>query len=374
MITAALDAAAVAEQAFVLGYPLVLTRAHDRRGPRSISSCCAATPPTRCGSRRGWISPPNRSCSPCPTPAAATTRCGCGCLERGVLLGRRPHDRRRSRGPSACSARQPRRRLGSGVTPVASPTRMVHLAGCVEAVAEREDALLDWARERFVAQPAQPLARPAPRRRATARSTPSDRSPVDEVERMDARTFFSETAAARARQPAGPDGRAAARPAARDHGHARALSGAGARPATRTGGASGPRPAAAGAASGRGRSATAGRRGPRAPRRRRAGGPRRRPGRGGAERRLDADADGRPLSGSAAICCASPRTGAAGPRLLVADDARRRRGRRAFDRRPARPGARPDGSLPIHIQHASRRARAPVELAAGPGRPTSASS
>ena len=83
-------------------------------------------------------------------------------------------------------------RLGSGLTPVASPTRIVHLAGCVEAVSEREDALLDWARERFVLSPLSHWRGLAPQRRARVAARPSDRSPVDEVERMDARTFFSE--------------------------------------------------------------------------------------------------------------------------------------------------------------------------------------
>ena len=68
----------------------------------------------------------------------------------------------------------------------------MHLAGCVEAVAERDDAVLDWARERFSLSPLSHWRGVRPRRRATAAPAPSDRSPVDEVERMDAHAFFAE--------------------------------------------------------------------------------------------------------------------------------------------------------------------------------------
>ena len=135
--------------------------------------------------------------------------------------------------------RQPRRQARERVDPVASPTRMVHLAGCVEAVSERDDALLDWARERFSLSPLSHWRGLRPQRRATAAAPPSDRSPVDEVERMDARTFFSELLRLVRDNPPDLDGRLLLDRLREIAAEPELLPGVGARPATGTGGGPG---------------------------------------------------------------------------------------------------------------------------------------
>ena len=94
-------------------------------------------------------------------------------------------------------------RLPSGLTPVASPTRIVHVAGFLEAVGERGDETLLWARETFTLGPLSRGHRPP-----HAVPVPSDMPPVEQVERMDAHAFFSEVLRLAADNPPDLAGRA----------------------------------------------------------------------------------------------------------------------------------------------------------------------
>ena len=245
MITAALDVAAVAEQAFVLGYPLVLTQRTMARAPVNQLVLCRDTPDTLRLS--AWL---DLAAEPLVLSVPDTSGRYYALWMRDAFntvfssigartTGTEPRDFG-VLGPDSHAVR-----LGSGLTTVASPTRLVHLAGCVEAVAERDDAVLDWARERFSLSPLSHWRGVRPRRRAAAAPRRSDRSPVDEVERMDARAFFAELLRLARGQPAG-----SRRPPARSTGCARS------RPCPSTtrrwsaacdvdGRPSGPRPAAA---------------------------------------------------------------------------------------------------------------------------------
>jgi hypothetical protein len=96
-------------------------------------------------------------------------------------------------------------KLPDRLSPLASPTRVVHLTGCVEAVGEPDDELLEWAEDGFALAPLDDdrAASPAP-----ARRTPSALSPVEQIERMDAPAFFAELLQLVDDNPPDPSGRA----------------------------------------------------------------------------------------------------------------------------------------------------------------------
>src|SRR3954469_15235337 len=135
------DAATIAEEAYVLAYPLVLTGrtmpaaanslAHARDTPDTLRSWgwldLAAEPivlsvPDTCGRyyvlclRDAWS-------SVFASVGARTTGTAAGDY---AVLGPGQHDAR----------------LPPGVTPIAAPTRAVRLAGCLEAVHERDEEAL----------------------------------------------------------------------------------------------------------------------------------------------------------------------------------------------------------------------------------------
>jgi hypothetical protein len=78
------------------------------------------------------------------------------------------------------------------LTPIAAPTRTVHIAGCIEAVHESGEEARTWEQNGFGLIPLSSW------RRGRAPASPSSAgmhepvAPVEQVERMDARMFFSE--------------------------------------------------------------------------------------------------------------------------------------------------------------------------------------
>lgn len=207
MITAAMDVAAVAERAFVLGYPLVLTKRTMARAPVNQLVLCRDTPDTL--QLSAWL---DLAAEPLVLSVPDTSGRYYALWMRDAFNTVFSSIGARTTGtePRAFGVLGPDShavRLGSGLTTVASPTRVVHLAGCVEAVAERDDAVLDWARERFSLSPLSHWRGLRPRRRAAAAPQRSDRSPVDEVERMDARAFFAELLRLAQDNPPDLDGR-----------------------------------------------------------------------------------------------------------------------------------------------------------------------
>ena len=309
--------------------------------------------------RRGWTSATSRSCS----PSAGHPRA----LLRAVAARRLEH---------ACSPRSARARpardratfalLGPGrhrvrcppgVTPIACPTRIVHLCRLPRGGRRARGG-------RPASGPARgsssrPLSgRPASDSAGAARR---DRSapPVEQVERLDARcVLLRGRAPRRDNPPDAPVGSGcsigcSSSPPRRSCGarrRARRVSAAEPRSGPRRSG----RPAST---IGHWRVVYGfGRRGADRLRLRRCGARRARTTDAAADALravLDRDADGPAADRRAPLCAAlRPGRAAARARLLVADRACRRPSAAPLDRRPARPGARPDGSLPIHIQHA----------------------
>jgi len=94
--------------------------------------------------------------------------------------------------------------LPPGVTPIACPTRIVHLTGRLEAVGEREEDALRWAREGFELTPLS--GHRHDRRRSTDAIDLAP--PVEQVERLDGHSFFSEVTRLAVDNPPGPVGSA----------------------------------------------------------------------------------------------------------------------------------------------------------------------
>jgi hypothetical protein len=102
-----------------------------------------------------------------------------------------------------------RLRVPPDLTPIAAPTRTVHVAGCIEAVHDSADELQGCAHDVFGPMP---LSRWHRDHAPTSRSTAGDLdpvAPVEQVERMDAGAFFSEVARLVADNPPDPVCRAA---------------------------------------------------------------------------------------------------------------------------------------------------------------------
>ena len=197
----AVDAAAIAEQAFVLGYPLVLTdrtmaqaTAVAQRDPGAMRAPVNElvvgrdTPDTL--RIAAWL---DVAAQPLVLSVPDTRGRFCMLWLRDAYnavfatVGAQATDT----APQALGVLGPAShhvRLPDWLAPVPSPTRVVHLTGCVEAVGEPEEELLAWAGEAFALTPLGGSAAPP----APAGDTASALSPVEQVERMDAPTYFSE--------------------------------------------------------------------------------------------------------------------------------------------------------------------------------------
>ena len=92
------------------------------------------------------------------------------------------------------------------LTAITAPTRMVHVAGCIEAVQGSEDEPLGFGRGGFALMPLSCWPRD---QRPASPSPASGTDPVDQVERMDARAFLSEVLRLIDDNPPGPACRAA---------------------------------------------------------------------------------------------------------------------------------------------------------------------
>jgi hypothetical protein len=84
--------------------------------------------------------------------------------------------------------------LPAGMTPIVAPTRMVHITGCIEAMRMRDDEALSEAREGFELVPLSRLRGDRTPPVAPTVTVHEPLTPVEEVERMSAEEFFAEVA------------------------------------------------------------------------------------------------------------------------------------------------------------------------------------
>jgi hypothetical protein len=206
---------AIAEEAFVLAYPLVMTRRtmvqatavaapepDTMRAPVNTVVQCRDTPDTLRIS--GWL---DLADGPVVLSVPATHGRFYALWLRDAWTDVFASVGARTTGTAArtfavLGPQDDGGHLPAGLTPIAAPTRFVHLEGCLEAV--RESGA--WARDGFAVAPLS--ARRGQQAAATALSADA-RDPVEQVERMGTRAFFSEVSRLIADNPPDSAGRAA---------------------------------------------------------------------------------------------------------------------------------------------------------------------
>ena len=195
------DASAIAEEAFVLAYPLVLMRRtmeqatavvapepDTMRAPVNMMVHCRDTPDTLRVS--GWL---DLAGEPIVLSVPAThgryyalwlrdawTKVFAGVGARTTGTAARAFA---VLGPGTRS-----RRLPPELTPIVAPTRIVRIEGCAEAVHEPGT----WAHEGFALTPLSSWQGEGPPAKVPSAGGRDPASPVEQIERMDARAFFSE--------------------------------------------------------------------------------------------------------------------------------------------------------------------------------------
>jgi hypothetical protein len=98
--------------------------------------------------------------------------------------------------------------LPPGMTPIAAPTRIVHVTGCIEAIRAMDDEALIRAREGFELLPLSRWRGDGPTSSAPLITVDHRISPVEQVDHMSAREFFAEVARLIADNPPDAAGRA----------------------------------------------------------------------------------------------------------------------------------------------------------------------
>jgi hypothetical protein len=216
------DASAIAEEAFVLAYPLVLNS-------RSMAKATAVLAPEPATMR----APVNAFVHGRDTPDTLRSSGWLDLAEEPIVLSvpdtcgryyavwlRDAWDavfasvgaRTSGTVPGTFAVIGPAGRavaIPAGMTPIAAPTRMVHVTGCIEAICATDDEALIRAREGFELVPLSRWCGERPTSTAPLITAEHRLSAVEQVDQMSAQEFFAEVADLIADNPPDAAGRSA---------------------------------------------------------------------------------------------------------------------------------------------------------------------